>query len=108
MYSTLILSFFLHFCVAHIHVHVYTDFAVFVLIFCYFFLSLSSPPPPPPPSQLGVTAEHTQDKLAQANEQLRVDVEKWKESKDNEVKQIFLNWTSNQILYHEKVSRAHS
>ena len=89
----------------------YIDFAVFVLIFVtFFFLSPlpPPPPPPPPPSQLGVTAEHTQDKLAQANEQLRVDVEKWKESKDNEVKQIFLNWTGNQILYHEKVSHAHS
>ena len=80
----------------------------FLLLFSFSLLSLFSPPPHPPPSQLGVTAEHTQDKLAQANEQLRVDVEKWKESKDSEVKQIFLNWTSNQILYHEKVSHAHS
>lgn len=45
-----------------------------------------------------------QDKLAQSNEQLRVDMEKWKELKDDEMKQIFTNWSSNQLQYHERVS----
>ena len=36
--------------------------------------------------QLGVTPETPQDKLVQSNEQLRVDGEKWKEDKDNQLK----------------------
>ena len=51
-----------------------------------------------------MAAEQAQDKLAHSNEQLRVDIEKWKEAKDVELKSIFVNWADNQIQYHERVS----
>ena len=54
--------------------------------------------------QIGVTAEQAQDSMTQANEQLRVDVEKWKSSKDKELAEILVNWSDNQIQYHERVS----
>ncbi len=38
-----------------------------------------------------------------ANEQLRVDIEKWMESKDEQMGDIFKSWSDNYIQYHEKV-----
>ena len=38
-----------------------------------------------------------------ANEQLRVDIEKWMESKDEQMGDIFRSWSDNYIQYHEKV-----
>lgn len=51
----------------------------------------------------GVTAEHTQDQLTKSNEQLRVDIEKWMESKDTYLQEIFTNWTDNYLHYHERM-----
>jgi hypothetical protein len=53
--------------------------------------------------KIGVVTEQAQDQLAHANEQLRVDIEKWKESKDEDLKDMFLNWSSNHIHYHERM-----
>ena len=48
-------------------------------------------------------AEKAQDELSQANEQLRVDVEKWHEAKNKEVCQFMRQFANNHMEYHQKV-----
>ena len=50
-----------------------------------------------------MSAEHAQDELMKSNEQLRVDIEKWLESKDIQLGEIFRNWSDNYVQYHERV-----
>jgi hypothetical protein len=50
-----------------------------------------------------VEAERTLDDLSVANEQLRVDVEKWKEAKDEEMVKLMTTFSNNHISYHNKV-----
>lgn len=56
---------------------------------------------------MGVVAEHAQDELMKSNEQLRVDIEKWMESKDIQMKEIYKNWSDNYVRFHERVSVDH-
>ena len=53
--------------------------------------------------QLGFAAEKAQDQLSQANEQLRVDVEKWHGAKNKEVCQLMRQFATNHMEYHQKV-----
>lgn len=48
-------------------------------------------------------AERTLDDLSIANEQLRVDVEKWREAKDKEMAKLMTTFADNHINYHRKV-----
>lgn len=48
-------------------------------------------------------AERTLDDLSVANEELRVDVEKWKEAKDKEMAELMTTFADNHINYHTKV-----
>ena len=56
-------------------------------------------------SSAGVVAESALDKLTQANEQLRVDIEKWHEAKDVQWSAVMRNWAGNHVNYHQKVSK---
>ena len=49
-------------------------------------------------------AERTLDDLSIANEQLRVDVEKWKEEKDKDITNLMTTFADNHINHHQKVS----
>ena len=53
--------------------------------------------------QAGVEAERTLDDLSVANEQLRVDLEKWKEAKDKELGKVMGTFADNHINHHTKV-----
>lgn len=57
-------------------------------------------------SSAGVLAETALDKLTQANEQLRVDVEKWQEAKDIQWSAVMREWAGNHINYHQKVQNS--
>ena len=48
-------------------------------------------------------AERTLDDLSIANEQLRVDIEKWKEAKNKELGKVMSVFADNHIAYHQKV-----
>lgn len=52
---------------------------------------------------VGVRAESAQDSLTQANEQLRVDIEKWQETKDVQWSGVMQSWANNHVDYHKKV-----
>jgi hypothetical protein len=52
--------------------------------------------------KVGLAAEKAQDQLSQANEQLRVDVEKWHEAKNKEVCQFMRQFATNHMEYHQK------
>ncbi|CAI8023502.1 Sorting nexin-30 [Geodia barretti] len=49
-----------------------------------------------------LAAEKAQDQLSRANEELRVDVEKWHEAKNKEVCQFMRQFASNHVDYHQK------
>ena len=53
--------------------------------------------------QIGVAAEKALDNLAQANEALRVDIEKWREAKDIELGVVMRRVADGHIKYHQKV-----
>ena len=53
--------------------------------------------------QVELAAEKAQDQLSRANEELRVDVEKWHEAKNKEVCQFMRQFASNHVDYHQKV-----
>lgn len=53
--------------------------------------------------QVGLAAEKAHDELSQANEQLRVDIEKWHEAKNKEVCQFMRQFATNHREYHQKV-----
>lgn len=53
--------------------------------------------------QVELAAEKAQDQLSQANEELRVDMEKWHEAKNKEVCQFMRQFASNHVDYHQKV-----
>ena len=48
-------------------------------------------------------AERTLDDLSIANEQLRVDIEKWKEAKNKELGKVMSVFADNHIAYNQKV-----
>ena len=48
-------------------------------------------------------AERTLDDLSIANEQLRVDIEKWKEAKNKELGKVMSVFADNHIAYHQRV-----
>lgn len=50
----------------------------------------------------GVEAERTLDDLSIANEQLRVDIEKWKDAKDGEIASLMTTFADNHINHHRK------
>lgn len=50
-----------------------------------------------------MAAEKAHDELSQANEQLRVDIEKWHEAKNKEVCQFMRQFATNHREYHQKV-----
>ena len=54
--------------------------------------------------QAGLAAERALDGLSQANEQLRVDIEKWHEAKNREVSKLMRQVSDNHVNYHQKVS----
>ncbi len=54
-------------------------------------------------TQAGVEAERTLDDLSIANEQLRVDIEKWKDAKDGEIASLMTTFADNHINHHRKV-----
>ena len=53
--------------------------------------------------QAGVAAERSLDALTRANEQLRVDVEKWHEATNKEMSQLMREVADNHVEYHQKV-----
>ncbi len=53
--------------------------------------------------QVGVEAERSLDELSVANEKLRVDIEKWSDAKDKELKDIMTHWAQNHVDFHNKV-----
>ena len=55
------------------------------------------------PLQVELAAKKAQDQLSQANEELRVDVEKWHEAKNKEVCQLMRQFANNHVEYHQKV-----
>lgn len=55
---------------------------------------------------MGLAAEKAQDQLSQANEQLRVDIEKWHEAKNKEICQFMRQFATNHMEYHQKVCLA--
>ena len=77
-------------------------------------LSLSSPPPPPQtlsppislPLQSSVMADKALDELSRANEELRVDIDKWKEAKDREINSLMRKVADDHINFHQQVSLA--
>ncbi len=58
-------------------------------------------------AQAVMEADRTLDNLTIANEKLRVDIEKWKEAKDQEISNLCCTFADNHIDYHQKV-RPHS
>ena len=54
--------------------------------------------------QASLGAEKALDDLLQANEMLRVDIEKWGDSKDREVCSLMNEVAKDHITYHQKVS----
>ena len=52
--------------------------------------------------KIGVAAEKALDNLAQANEALRVDIEKWREAKDIELGVVMRRVADGHIKYHQK------
>lgn len=59
-------------------------------------------------SSAGVVAETALDKLTQANEQLRVDIEKWHEAKNIQWSAVMREWAGHHVNYHQKVSGWHN
>jgi len=57
--------------------------------------------------QASLEADKALDDLSQANEMLRVDIEKWGGSKDREVATLMKNVANDHIDYHQKVSIFH-
>ena len=57
-----------------------------------------------PPLQASVLADKALDDLSQANEELRVDIDKWKEAKDKEVSSLMRKVSDDHINFHQKVS----
>lgn len=53
--------------------------------------------------QAGIAAERSLDAMTQANEQLRVDLEKWHEAANKEMSQLMREVADNHIGYHQKV-----
>lgn len=53
--------------------------------------------------QAGIAAERSLDAMTQANEQLRVDLEKWHEATNKEMSQLMREVADNHIGYHQKV-----
>jgi len=51
----------------------------------------------------GIAAERSLDAMTQANEQLRVDLEKWHEAANKEMSQLMREVADNHIGYHQKV-----
>ena len=49
-------------------------------------------------------ADKALDDLSQANEELRVDIDKWKEAKDKEVSSLMRKVSDDHINFHQKVS----
>lgn len=49
-------------------------------------------------------ADKALDDLSQANEELRVDIDKWKEAKDREVVSLMRKVADDHINFHQKVS----
>ena len=54
-------------------------------------------------AQVGMEAENSLDLLTKANEGLRVDTEKWRESKDHQWLELMQEWAGNHISFHRKV-----
>jgi len=50
----------------------------------------------------GIAAERSLDAMTQANEQLRVDLEKWHEATNKEMSQLMREVADNHIGYHQK------
>lgn len=50
----------------------------------------------------GLAAEKALDNLSQANEQLRVDIEKWHEAKNREISSLMRQVADHHVDYHEK------
>ena len=48
-------------------------------------------------------AERSLDELSVANEKLRVDIEKWTDAKDRELRDMMTHWAGNHVNYHNKV-----
>ena len=53
-------------------------------------------------------AERSLDEQSVANEKLRVDIEKWTDAKDRELRDMMTHWASNHINYHSKVGEGES
>ena len=53
-------------------------------------------------------ADKALDDLSQANEELRVDIDKWKEAKDREVSSLMRKVADDHINFHQKVSASDS
>ena len=53
--------------------------------------------------QAGIAAERSLDVLTHANEQLRVDIEKWHEATNKEMSHLMRDVADNHIEYHQKV-----
>lgn len=49
-------------------------------------------------------SERNVDELSRANEELRVDIDKWKEAKDREMNKLMKKVADNHIDFHQKVS----
>ena len=56
-----------------------------------------------PSLQASVVADKVLDDLSQANEELRVDIDKWKESKDREVNRLMRKVADDHVDFHQKV-----
>ena len=48
-------------------------------------------------------ADRALDSLSQANEELRVDIDKWKEAKDREINRLMRKVSDDHINFHQKV-----
>ena len=49
-------------------------------------------------------ADKTLDDLSRANEELRVDIDKWKEAKDRELSALMRKVADDHINFHQKVT----
>ena len=48
-------------------------------------------------------AEQSPDELSVANEKLQVDIEKWTDVKDTELRDMMTHWAGNHVNYHNMV-----